>query len=70
VALRRHTLLPLDDGLYALQATIPQLTRSSLRWLFQRHDISRLPAIETEASATASGPTRSVTSISTSPKSA
>jgi transposase-like protein len=30
VAFRRHTLLPLDDCLYALQATIPQLTRSSL----------------------------------------
>ena len=28
VAFRRHTLLPLDDCLYALQATIPQLTRS------------------------------------------
>ena len=28
--LRRHTLLPLDDCLYALQATIPHLTRSSL----------------------------------------
>jgi transposase-like protein len=34
VAFRRHTLLPLDDCLYALQVTIPQLTRSSLhRWL-------------------------------------
>ena len=30
VAFRRHTLLPLDDCLYALQATIPELTRSSL----------------------------------------
>src|ERR1700734_721631 len=30
VAFRRHTLLPLDDGLYALQPTIPHLTRSSL----------------------------------------
>ena len=30
VAFRRHTLLPLDDCLYALQATIPNLTRSSL----------------------------------------
>ncbi len=30
VAFRRHTLLPLDDCLYALQATIPGLTRSSL----------------------------------------
>ena len=30
VAFRRHTLLPLDDCLYALQATIPHLTRSTL----------------------------------------
>ena len=30
VAFRRHTLLPLDDCLYALQPTIPNLTRSSL----------------------------------------
>jgi transposase InsO family protein len=42
----RHTLLPLDDCLYALQATIPNLTRSSLHRLFQRHDISRLPEVE------------------------
>ena len=28
VAFRRHTLLPLDDCLYALQATIPHLTRA------------------------------------------
>ena len=27
VAFRKHTLLPLDDCLYALQATIPALTR-------------------------------------------
>jgi len=27
VAFRKHTLLPLDDCLYALQATIPQLVR-------------------------------------------
>lgn len=45
VAFRRHTLLPLDGCLYALQATIPHLTRSSLHRLFQRHDTSRLPAI-------------------------
>jgi hypothetical protein len=44
VAFRRHTLLPLDDCLYALQATIPHLTRSSLHRCFQRHDISRLSA--------------------------
>ena len=30
VAFRRHTLLPLDDGLHGLQPTIPRLTRSSL----------------------------------------
>jgi hypothetical protein len=30
VAFRRHTPLPLDDGLHALQPTIPTLTRSSL----------------------------------------
>ena len=29
VAFRRHTLLPLDDCLYALQPSIPALTRSS-----------------------------------------
>ena len=45
VAFRRHTLLPLDDCLYALQATIPHLTRSSLHRLFQRHGISRLPSV-------------------------
>src|SRR5246127_2851457 len=43
VAFRKHTLLPLDDCLYALQATIPQLTRSSLHRCFQRHGINRLP---------------------------
>jgi transposase InsO family protein len=43
VAFRRHTLLPLDDCLYALQATIPHLTRSSLHRCLQRHDIARLP---------------------------
>lgn len=43
VAFRRHTLLPLDDCLYALQATIPGLTRSSLHRCLQRHGISRLP---------------------------
>ena len=46
VALRRHTLLPLDDCLYALQPTIPQLTRSSLHRCLHRHGISRLPDVE------------------------
>ena len=43
VAFRRHTLLPLDDCLSALQATIPHLTRSSLHRCLQRYGISRLP---------------------------
>src|ERR1700760_1886699 len=45
-AFRKHTLLPLDDCLYALPATIPHLTRSSdgdshrlttsaTRWVYQ-----------------------------------
>ena len=36
VAFRRFTLLPLDDCLYALQAGIPHLTRSSLHRCLQR----------------------------------
>lgn len=46
VAFRKYTLLPLDDCLYALQASIPHLTRSSLHRCFQRHGISRLPDVE------------------------
>ena len=46
VAFRKHTLLPLDDCLYALQATIPHLTRSSLHRCLQRHGIGRLPTLE------------------------
>ena len=46
VAFRKHTLLPLDDCLYALQATIPHLSRSALHRLYQRHGISRLPDVE------------------------
>jgi len=46
VAFRRHTLLPLDDCLYALQPTIPHLTRSSLHRCLQRHGINRLPEVE------------------------
>jgi len=54
IAFRRHTLLPLDDCLYALQPSIPHLTRSfvgetphwGLSWsasmhrCLQRHRIS------------------------------
>jgi len=46
VVFRRHTLLPPDDCLYSLQATIPQLSRSALHRWFQRHGISRLPLSE------------------------
>ena len=45
----KPTLLPLDDCLYALQATIENLTRSSLHRVFQRHGISRLPDLKDEA---------------------
>ena len=45
VAFRRHTLLPLDDCLYALQPTIPHLTRLALHRCLQRHGISRLPEV-------------------------
>ena len=53
VAFRRHTLLPLDDCLYALQPSIPPLTRSSLHRCLQRHGVSRLP--ETAAPGRAKG---------------
>src|SRR4051812_26482539 len=46
VAFRRHTLLPLDDCLYALQPSLPHLTRSSLHRCLQRHAISRLPDVD------------------------
>jgi hypothetical protein len=46
VAFRKHTLLPLDDCLYALQAAIPQLTRSSLHRCLEPHGVSRLPELE------------------------
>lgn len=45
IALRRHTLLPLDDCLCALQPTIPHLTRPSLYRCLQSHGISRLPEV-------------------------
>ena len=45
LALRRHTLLPLDDRLYALQPTIAHLTRSALHRCLS-HGVSRLPETE------------------------
>ena len=65
VAFRQRTLLPLDDCLYALQATIPHLTRSSLHRLFQRHAISRCPPSKATRPASDSRPTRSAISTST-----
>lgn len=50
VAFRKHTLLPLDNCLYALQETILQLTRPSLHRCLQRHGISRLPAVTEKSS--------------------
>ena len=41
IAVRLHTLLPLDDGLYGLRLTIPHLTCSSLRGC-----LSRLPEMD------------------------
>jgi len=39
-------VLPLDDCLYALQPSMPQLTRSALHRCLQRHGISRLPDVK------------------------
>ena len=49
VALRKHTLLPLDDCLYTLQDKIPHLSRSSLHRCFQRHKVSCLPKKRSKA---------------------
>lgn len=46
IAFRRQTLLPLDDCLYALQPSIPNLTRSNLHRCLKRYGISRLPDIK------------------------
>ena len=73
VTFRRHTLLPLDDCLYALQASIPHLTRSSLHRCLQRHGISRLPDRTGDKPAKQKFKVypigRSATSTSTSPRS-
>jgi hypothetical protein len=45
VAFRRHRQLPLDDCLYALQPSLPHLTRLALHRCLQRHGISRLPGV-------------------------
>jgi len=43
VAFRRHTLLPLDDCLCAVQATTLHVSRSALHRCFHCHGISGLP---------------------------
>jgi len=46
VGFRKHTLLPLDDCLSGLQATLPHVTRSALHRGLTRHGITRLPDLE------------------------
>lgn len=68
VAFRRHTLLPLDDCLYALQPTIPHLTRSSLYRCFQPTASRGCPTpTATSRYARGSSPIRSATSTLLSP---
>ena len=43
VAFRKHTRLPLEDCVYALQATRPHLTRSALPRGLKRHGMNHLP---------------------------
>jgi hypothetical protein len=49
IAFRKHTLLPMDDCLYALQARLPHLTRSALYHCLEWHGISRLPDVTGDA---------------------
>ena len=51
VAFRRHTLLPLDDCLYALQPTVPASDALVPTPVSPVPGISRLPQVEGEASA-------------------
>ena len=46
VAFRHQTLLPLDDCLYAVQPSVPHLSRSALHRCLQWHGISRLPDVD------------------------
>ena len=69
VAFRKHTLLPLDDCLYALQPSIPHLSRSSLHRCLQRHGIGGYPMSRaTGRPRRNSRATRSATSTSTLPR--
>src|SRR5215207_690805 len=65
IAFRRHTLLPLDDCLYALQATIPHLTRSSLHAAFSGMGLADCPRSKaTSRKRSGSKVTQSASSIS------
>ncbi|ESX81683.1 hypothetical protein X756_31175 [Mesorhizobium sp. LSHC412B00] len=69
VAFRRYTLLPLDDCLYALQPTIPHLTRSSLPPLPAAMASAGFPMSRgTSQRRRSSRATRSPTSTSTLPE--
>ena len=46
LAFRKATLLPLDDCLYALQLSLPHLTRATLHRLYAQHGISRLADVD------------------------
>ncbi|MGV8989389.1 MAG: hypothetical protein ACOH2H_24480 [Cypionkella sp.] len=48
VTFMHHTLWPPDDGLHALQPSIPHLARSAGHRSLQRHDISGLPDVEAD----------------------
>ena len=50
-ACRKHTVVPLDDGLSALPATRPHVPRSALHRCLHRHGLSRLPALGSEKPA-------------------
>ena len=70
VAFRKHTLLPLDDCLYALQATIPHsdpLVAAPLP-ATPRHRPPAAPSRAPSPRRRPSKPIRSASSISTSPK--
>ncbi|MGB0630538.1 MAG: IS481 family transposase [Alphaproteobacteria bacterium] len=46
LAFRKATLLPLDDCLYALQLSLPHLSRATLHRLYKQHGVSRLSDVE------------------------
>ena len=55
LAFRKATLLPLDDCLYALQLSLPHLSRATLHRLYRKHGISRLPAVDAPLSGDPAG---------------